>query len=285
MTPTNGAIFEPAHAKINLSLHVTGQRADGYHLLDSMVMFTSLGDTISVAPSDHLSLTIEGPFADELSVGQDNLVLQAARLFKTDKSAAIKLTKNLPVASGIGGGSADAAATLRALSRLWGLPIPSRADQMTLGADVPVCMTSELTRMRGIGETLDHLGPTPMLDMILVNPGVAVPTPKVFNGLASKSNAPMPNDMPDPFEIEDWTNWIARQRNDLEEPARRVAPEIDDVLAALSSFDGCTLARMSGSGATCFAIFADDDTRDAAVKTLKTRQPNWWVEATDEATA
>ncbi|AKS47454.1 4-diphosphocytidyl-2-C-methyl-D-erythritol kinase [Octadecabacter temperatus] len=280
---TNGTIVENAFAKINLSLHVTGLRADGYHLLDSLVMFTSLGDTVHVAPAETLSLTIEGPFATDLDVDDNNLVLRAARSFGVPNGAAITLHKNLPVASGIGGGSADAAATLRALSRLWDIPIPDAETILALGADVPVCMTSELTRMRGIGDELEKLGPAPMLDIVLVNPNVGVSTATVFNGLGSKSNASMSNDMPDPFDIDEWIDWLARQRNDLQTPALAAAPVINDVLAALSAQRGCELARMSGSGATCFALFEDSDAQDAAVKALRLAHPEWWVAKTDEA--
>jgi len=283
MTPTDVTTSETAHAKINLSLHITDQRADGYHVLDSMVMFTSFGDQISASPASELSLTIKGPFADDLDAGADNLVLKAARLFESKKGAAITLTKNLPVASGIGGGSADAAATIRALSALWGLPTPSTDMLIRLGADIPVCMTPELTQMHGIGDTLTHWGPIPMLDIVLVNPGVAVSTPAVFKGLTSKTNPPMTRNMPDPFDIDDWIKWLAQQRNDLEQPARSIAPQIDETLSALADNDGCQLARMSGSGATCFGIFTDADTRDLAVARLKERHPNWWVIGTDEA--
>lgn len=283
MTTTDGKVTEPALAKINLTLHVTGQRDDGYHLLDSMVMFTALGDFITVSPADSLSLTINGPFAAGLDAGDDNLVFKAARSFGLDQGAAITLTKNLPVASGIGGGSADAAATLRALSRLWDVPLPDAATQLALGADVPVCMTADLTRMESIGEDLTRLGPAPMLDMILINPGVGVSTKAVFDTLASKTNAAMTDDMPDPFDMDDWVSWLTRQRNDLEAPARALAPEIDDVLTMLADQPGCTLSRMSGSGATCFAIFEDADTRDAAATAIKSQRPNWWVAPTDEA--
>ncbi|WP_375280043.1 4-(cytidine 5'-diphospho)-2-C-methyl-D-erythritol kinase [Pseudooctadecabacter sp.] len=283
MTTTDGCVIEPAFAKINLTLHVTGQRDDGYHLLDSMVMFTALGDVITVAPADTLSLTIDGPFAEGLDAGADNLVLKAARSFGLDQGAAITLTKNLPVASGIGGGSADAAATLRALSQLWDVPLPDAATQLTLGADVPVCMTADLTRMEGIGEDLTRLGTAPMLDLILINPGVGVSTKAVFETLASKTNAPMTADMPDPFEMDDWVSWLSRQRNDLEAPARALAPEIDDVLTLLADQSGCILSRMSGSGATCFAIFEDADTRDTAAAAITSQRPNWWVAPTDEA--
>jgi 4-diphosphocytidyl-2-C-methyl-D-erythritol kinase len=283
MTKIEGAICESASAKINLTLHVTGQRADGYHLLDSLVMFTALGDVVTVTPADRLSLTINGPFAADLIADDDNLVLRAARSFGIPKGAAITLTKNLPVASGIGGGSADAAATLRALSRLWEVPIPNAETVLKLGADVPVCMTTELSRMWGIGDQIDTIGPAPMLDMLLVNPNAAVSTAQVFDGLASKSNAPMPTDMPDPFDTDIWIEWLLAQRNDLEMPARIAAPIIDDVLGSLRTQDGCTMARMSGSGATCFAFFDDANSRDAAAIALRQSHPTWWIAETDEA--
>lgn len=283
MTTTKGAISRIAPAKVNLTLHVTGQRNDGYHLLDSLVMFTSLGDVVTVAPADDLSLTIEGPFVGDLDASDDNLVMRAARLFGAGHGAAITLTKNLPVASGIGGGSADAAATLHALSTLWDLPLPDPTAILTLGADVPVCMTAHLSRMCGIGDQIETLGPAPMLDLLLVNPNVGVSTADVFNGLTSKSNTPMANDMPDPFDTVDWVQWLATQRNDLQAPALLSAPAIKDVLATLTAQNGCTLARMSGSGATCFAIFEDGDTRDTAAAAIRETHPAWWVADTDEA--
>lgn len=282
-TSSELTVSEIANAKLNLTLHVTGQRDDGYHELDSLVMFTSLGDEITARAANDLSLTINGPFAADLDTGPENLVLRAARLMGASKGAAITLTKNLPVASGIGGGSADAAATLRALSRLWGVPLPTPDQLLSLGADVPVCMSRELAQMRGIGEDLTRLGPAPMLDLVLVNPGVSLPTPEVFSALTNKQNPAPPAGMPDPFDIEDWTAWIAAQRNDLEKPACAIAPVIGDVLTALRAQDGCEMARMSGSGATCFGIFTDADTRDAAVSALKHGHPDWWIAATDEA--
>jgi len=280
---TNGAIVELAPAKINLTLHVTGQRDDGYHLLDSLVMFTALGDSVNVAPADVLSLTIDGPFAGDLNVGNDNLVLRAARAFDYTEGAAITLTKNLPVASGIGGGSADAAATLRALSSLWDIPVPDADTILGLGADVPVCMTPDLTRMRGIGDEIETFGPAPILDILLVNPNVAVSTAVVFNGLSNKSNAPMGDTVPDAFDTDDWIEWLRTQRNDLQTSAESAAPIIRKVLDALSAQNGCTLARMSGSGATCFAFFENTEARDSAAKTLRHKHPDWWVAETEEA--
>lgn len=276
------AITEFAPAKLNLCLHVTGQRADGYHLLESIVCFASVGDRVTVEPADDLSLTITGPMADGLSADDDNLVLRAARALSPDRGARITLEKHLPVASGIGGGSADAAATLRALSQLWNLPLPDADTVLSLGADVPVCLASQTARMRGIGEQIDDLGPAPMLDMLLVNPRVAVPTGTIFGGLARKENPPLADDMPDPFDTTQWVTWLAAQRNDLEAPAIAAQPVIDDVLNALRAQGGCQLARMSGSGATCFAIFSDDTARDAAEKAMQRTHPDWWITASDE---
>lgn len=277
-------VTQAAPAKINLSLHVTGQRGDGYHLLDSIVMFTDLGDEISVTQANALSLTIVGPFAKGLLADDTNLVLRAARSFGTNKGAAITLTKNLPVASGIGGGSADAAATLRALAELWDVPLPDLDSQLALGADVPVCMSAALTRMRGIGEQIETFGPAPLMDTLLVNPCVPVSTAQVFDGLARKDNAPMADDMPDPFDTAAWLDWLAAQRNDLEDPARDIAPVIGQVLDLLRAQPGCHLSRMSGSGATCFAIFESDIARDAAAAVVREAYPDWWVAQTEEAT-
>ena len=283
MTATDGKVTQAAPAKINLTLHVTGQRADGYHLLDSLVMFTSLGDEITVTSSDTLSLTVTGPFAAGLSNGDDNLVMRAARLMTHDRGAAITLHKNLPVASGIGGGSADAAATLFALSQLWQVPLPDWDAITALGADVALCLSREVSHMRGIGDDISLIGPSPMLDVLLVNPGVGVSTPEVFSALVNKSNAAMPDTMPDPFDTDNWIDWIALQRNDLEGPATTMVPQIADVLAALRAQNGCRLARMSGSGATCFALFDDFENCAAAKTALRRAQPDWWVAQTDEA--
>lgn len=279
-------IREEARAKVNLSLHVIGQRMDGYHLLDSLVIFTEIGDTIEVSESNEISLSIEGPFASALKETKSNLVLDAARLIQNTNNpvgANIKLIKRLPVASGIGGGSADAAATIRALCKLWGQTIPSTELLITLGADLPVCMSSELTQMTGIGEKLTRIGPAPMLDMLLVNPGISVPTERVFKGLESKYNPGLESKMPDPFDTDSWIDWLVRQRNDLELPAVNLAPDIAKVLASLNDASGCRLARMSGSGATCFAIFSDQNARDEAAKSLSRKHPNWWMAPTNVA--
>ncbi len=271
------AVTELARAKVNLTLHVTGQRDDGYHLLDSLVVFPELGDRIEVEHASGLSLTLDGPFAQDLGTGDDNLVIRAAELIRpAGAGAAIHLTKSLPIASGIGGGSADAAATLRALSLLWGVPLDG-VDAVSLGADVPVCLVSEATRMSGIGDGLLPVSGIPSFWLVLVNPGVGVSTPSVFQRLADKSNPPM-QEMPE-GGFDAWVSWLADQRNDLEAPAVAIEPKVRAVLDALGASDGCALARMSGSGATCFGIFQDQEAALAVRATLSETQPNWWCVA------
>jgi 4-diphosphocytidyl-2-C-methyl-D-erythritol kinase len=268
-------ITEFAPAKINLCLHVTGQRPDGYHLLDSLVAFADVGDRISCAPAAALTLTITGPQAGDLPVTDDNLVLRAARAMGV--GAAIMLDKCLPVASGIGGGSADAAATLRALARMAGAVLPDAAAVLALGADVPVCLSGRPLRMQGVGEVLTPLTPLPETHILLVNPRVAVATPAVFRALPCKVNPALP-EVPAFGTVGALANWLAGQRNDLEAPAISVAPQIAAVKAAIAAQAGCLLARMSGSGATCFGLFADAQTAEDAGRAIRAAQPDWWVE-------
>ena len=271
---TTVKVFAPA--KINLSLHVVGQRPNGYHELDSIVAFLDVGDTVIVERADSLSLEVAGPFAAGVPASDDNLVIKAARLLECGEGAKITLIKHLPVASGIGGGSADAAATVRALCNLWKRPWPEMTHLAQLGADIPVCMQSGLTRMRGIGDQMDILGRTPPLNFVLINPGVAVPTPVVFEALEKKDNPLISGDVRLPSstsELEPWMGWIAKQRNDLEGPAIRHFPIIKDVLAELRELPSCLMARMSGSGATCVGVYRDKP--DLAG--LSDRKPDWWV--------
>lgn len=273
---TTAEVFAPA--KINLTLHVTGRRTDGYHLLDSLVVFADVGDTIRVAPSDTLSLTIDGPEAAGLQVDDDNnLVLRAARFLSRDHGAAITLAKRLPVASGIGGGSADAAATLRALARLWDMPVPAPETATSLGADVPVCLTGHSTRMRGIGDDLTAVPDLPKLDILLVNPRVSVSTPDIFSALNSRTNPAMPDRLPAWKDAKDLASWLATQRNDLTAPAIQMQPAIATVLDALHSTD-CLAHGMSGSGATCYALFPPN-AAEAARAQLSAAHPGWWCEA------
>ncbi len=262
-----------AAAKLNLTLHVTGQRDDGFHLLESLVMFVGTGDRITVTESENLVLSVTGPFGASIPRGDDNLVLRAARLIGPGKGATIILEKNLPPSSGIGGGSADAAATLRALSRLWNVPVPPVQEVMTLGADILVCLASGFSHMGGIGEQVTALGRPPEFSIMLVNPGVAVSTPDIFKALQHKANPPM-SALPDAQAgPEDWLDWLQLHRNDLEPPAIAAQPVIGKVLAALRALPGCRLARMSGSGATCFAIMD----KAGAAQDLKAAHPDWWV--------
>ena len=266
-----------APAKINLTLHVTGQRADGYHLLDSLVVFVDIGDRITARTAPRLSLTVDGPQAAGVPADDRNLVWRAARLLDPDRGAALTLTKNLPPASGIGGGSSDAAAALRALSRLWDLPLPDMSALLALGADLPVCMTPAPQRLRGTGEVLTPVAGVPPLDILLVNPGVSVATPSVFRALARRAAPPMPDDLPDWSGPEDFCRWLARQRNDLQVPALSLVPEIGTVLSALSD-TGPLFAGMSGSGATCFALFGPGTGRAAAAHARITgTRPTWWA--------
>ncbi|MWP37457.1 4-(cytidine 5'-diphospho)-2-C-methyl-D-erythritol kinase [Rhodobacter sphaeroides] len=266
-----------ARAKINLTLHVTGQRPDGYHLLDSLVVFADVGDRVRAEPAEALSLAITGPQAANLPVTDDNLVLRAARTLG-GQGARLTLEKHLPVASGIGGGSADAAAALVALARLWQVPLPEPAAVLKLGADVPVCLEGRAVRMAGVGEILTPLAaPLPEGWLVLANPGVSVPTPPVFKALARRDNPPMPDDLPGWPTVEALAAFLATQRNDLEPPAIALAPEIARTRAALSAQPGCLLARMSGSGATCFGLFAAEEAARAAAEAIGAEHPGWWV--------
>lgn len=269
------AATEFAPAKINLTLHVTGRRADGYHLLDSLVVFAGVGDRVSGTLKGPPSLAVTGPMAAGLSGEGDNLVLRAACAMGV--SAQIVLEKHLPVSSGIGGGSADAAATLRLLARLAGRPLPGAAEVLALGADVPVCLLSRSVRMTGIGEGLAAVPPLPPVWLVLVNPGVAVSTPHIFRTLARADNPPMPHEMPRLKSAADLAAFAAMQRNDLEAPAVALQPVIGRVRQALTAQPGCLFARMSGSGATCFGLFADPLSANAAARALRAAEPDWWV--------
>ncbi|MDO5643349.1 MAG: 4-(cytidine 5'-diphospho)-2-C-methyl-D-erythritol kinase, partial [Paracoccus sp. (in: a-proteobacteria)] len=260
----------------NLALHVTGQRADGYHLLDSMVVFAGTGDQVSLSPGP-LSLVAEGAYAHALTPGR-NLCLDAARLAGAE--AAIRLVKNLPVAGGIGGGSADAAAVLRGLARM-GVALPAQPER--LGADLPVCLAGRPARMRGTGEVLDPLPPLPELHLVLVNPGLPLSTPDVFRALTRKDNPPLPP-MPARFDPAGLAGYLGTCRNDLEAPAIAICPAIASVLRALRD-EGALLARMSGSGATCFGLFDSAQAAGLAAYRIGTGGDDWWVTATGLAPA
>jgi len=276
------AVTEPARAKLNLYLHVTGRRADGYHLLDSLVAFAEAGDTLRAAPADSLSLAVDGPFAAALRGEPDNLVLRAARALAAvtgaKGGAALMLTKTLPVASGIGGGSADAAAALRALCRLWQVTPPRDvldAIAIKLGADVPVCLDGGTAFIGGVGERRDPSPRLPATGLVLANPGVPLATPAVFAKRSGAFSEAARFTTP-PRDVGDLAALLRERRNDLTEAATALVPAVRDILAALEASPGCLLARMSGSGATCFGLYADRGAAVAAAALLK-RNPGWWV--------
>lgn len=262
-----------APAKVNLCLHVTGQCADGYHELDSLVGFADFGDSLRVTLDRETTFTVEGPMSHGVPLDSSNLVLKALALFP-NVSARIELTKILPAAAGIGGGTSDAAALVRAVSQLCGQePV---GELLTLGADMPACVLGRGLRMRGIGQDLNPVR-FPELPVVLVNPGVAVPTGAVFQGLACKTNPALPALPPAEADLPVWTQFLAQQRNDLEPAAQAVCPEITTVLKALRACDQMQFARMSGSGATCFAVFPSLPAAKAAAQQLA--RPGWWVQA------
>ncbi|MDA7428249.1 4-(cytidine 5'-diphospho)-2-C-methyl-D-erythritol kinase [Primorskyibacter aestuariivivens] len=270
MAPTEA--FAPA--KINLTLHVTGQRADGYHLLDSYVVFADFGDVVRVSRAAEMSLRVTGPRAMGVPEDARNLCWRAAEAF--GEPVAITLEKHLPAAAGIGGGSSDAAAVLRAMEALFGRTFSG--DASALGADVPVCLLGHAARMTGIGETLMPLSQPPM-PAVLVNPGVEVSTPEVFRALERKDNPPM-DDWPLDGQRDSMLGWLRTQRNDLQAPALALQPVIGAVLAALEE-TGADIARMSGSGATCFGLFGTREMARAVAERLAEAHPGWWIKDCD----
>lgn len=275
-----------APAKINLALHVVGRRPDGYHSLDSLVVFAAFGDMIEAvaAPPVATPLAIEGPFAAGLAAGSDNLVLRAAMIFAAHYPGAaippLRLEKNLPLASGIGGGSADGAATLRLLAALNGIRDESglAACAMKLGADGPMCLASRPLRARGIGEALTAWEGLPPFHMVLANPGIGVSTPAVFRRLERPDNPPLPDALPVFRDAAALAAFLeAETRNDLAGPARLEAPVIAAVEDRLVASPGCLFARMSGSGATVFGLFPDSESARRAAATLAEQHASWWL--------
>jgi 4-diphosphocytidyl-2-C-methyl-D-erythritol kinase len=267
-------VFAPA--KINLTLHVTGQRDDGYHLLDSLVMFADIGDYVTVADGRGLKLGISGPETAWVPV-KGNSILRAARFMACD-DLSFDLEKNLPTAAGIGGGTADAAAALRGIAQTRRLNVPE--DVAALGADVPVCMRGRATRMSGIGDVLQEVPDLPNIWAVLVNPRVAVTTPAVFAALEHRYNPAMPVNIPEFATAREMAGWLAKQRNDLQPAAIKIQPVIGEVLARLRAVQGQILVRMSGSGATCFALFDNADAARAAAGDIATKRTGWWVKST-----
>lgn len=284
-------LVETARVKINLCLHVLGRRADGYHLLDGLTAFAGLGDRLTATPAEEFGLSLSGPFASALGGEGDNLVLRTARALAQrlgeSRGAALTLDKRLPVASGIGGGSADAAATLRLLERLWDRRLPAAEREvlaLSLGADVPVCLAGRAAFVRGVGEVIAPAPPLPAAWLLLANPGVGVSTPAVFSRLAGRFSAPV-----EAPPAEGWADagalaaWLHAQRNDLEVPAREVCSAVGEVLAALAAQPEALLARMSGSGATCFALFGTYAAAETSRRAVARAHPGWWTATTELA--
>lgn len=281
-------LVERAPAKINLTLHVLGRRADGFHTLDSLVVFSGWGDVLRLVPGPVLSLAVDGPTAEGVDANEDNLVLRAARGLQLRcpdlQTGTFLLTKLLPVAAGIGGGSSDAAAALRLLARINGIAIndPIMLDAArAIGSDVPVCLVSRARRMSGAGERIGPMLELPPLFAVLVNPRVAVETPNVFTELALSKGQDIPDAQHPPvgsgISLRELNQLLAQTRNDLEPPALHLAPIIGDVLELVRAMPGCSLARMSGSGATVFGLF--DNRRGAveAARIIVRERPQWWA--------
>lgn len=276
---------ELARAKVNLALHITGQRPDGYHLMDSLAVFPQIGDRLALEPADTLELKLEGPFARDLSGPvEDNLILKAIRGYAEAAGIdvpALRLTlsKRLPVASGIGGGSSDAATALRMIEDVSGSYLSDEnlhALALGLGADVPVCLFPEPQFMRGIGDTLSPGPEMPACGIVLVNPKIAVSTPEVFQALTRKNNSPLPA-APDGFEtLAELSSYLSACRNDLQEPACRLCSDIGDCLSALEDDSRISFARMSGSGATCFGLCEKADAMEVE-RALRATHPQWWI--------
>ena len=273
-----------APAKLNLYLHITARRDDGWHLIDSLVAFASIGDRLTVAPAGNLSLTIDGPFARDLGADpRQNLVWRAAVLLAErlgrSAHAAILLTKNVPVASGIGGGSSDAAACLAALAGLWDCRDRAMLTEIAaaLGSDVPACLAAQPVWLGDVGDRVTPAGPLPPCGVVLVNPGVALPTASVYRAFAGPYSPPARFAIPD--DAAELVAQLAARGNDLTGAAMALVPEIGAVLDRLARLRHCRMVRMSGSGATCFALFADRDAAAAAARQLAQERPDWWTEA------
>ncbi len=277
-------VSERAHAKINLALQITGRRKDGYHELDSIVAFANVADVLTIAPATDVSLDITGPFSGDLPRDNRNSVVAAWHLlndFLRQKGAALApakflLEKNLPVASGIGGGSADAAAALRGLIRLFDISISAQnlnGIALQLGADVPICLVQKTSRMRGAGEMIAPFSTNLPSSMVLVNPLIPLPTLKVFDALSLDRGQSLGAIIGD---LNDFRCW----RNDLTAPAIKIVPEIANILESLNSQSGIACARMSGSGATCFGLTENFERAELAATAISAKHPGWWVAAT-----
>ncbi len=283
--PVHRRVATWAWAKVNLYLHVTGRRPDGYHEIDSLIVFAGIGDRIEIGEAGGLELQVSGPLATAVPWDEGNLVVRAAQALsvrcRPAGGARIGLEKHLPVAAGLGGRSADAAAVLAGLDALWQAGLPHSVLQeiaLQLGADVPVCLYGRPAFVAGIGERLMRAPPLPPAWLVLVNPGVALPTAEVFAARRGGFSEPgrWSETLPD---LPALAARLADLANDLEEPARALAPEVGEALALIDGLPGALLARMSGSGATCFGLFAGRQEAREAAAALAAERPGWWVRA------
>ncbi|MDX8352721.1 4-(cytidine 5'-diphospho)-2-C-methyl-D-erythritol kinase [Cognatiyoonia sp. IB215182] len=272
-----------APAKVNLTLHVTGQRDDGYHLLDSLVVFADVADQLGATVAPDLRISVSGPFSGGIPTDPTNLMMRAAEALRSvrgvKQGAALTLEKHLPHAAGIGSGSSDAAVTLAMLAELWSVPpLPATAPEvLALGADLPVCLRAPTpTRMSGIGDVLTAVARLPECALVLVRPPVDVPTAAVFKSLQTKAGSPM-EPLPEGLDFDGFARWLARQRNDLQAPAEKIAPEVSEALAKLKSLPAVSVAGMSGSGATCFGLVKDMAAARHVARIVQVSQMNWWV--------
>ncbi|MBL0319928.1 MAG: 4-(cytidine 5'-diphospho)-2-C-methyl-D-erythritol kinase [Alphaproteobacteria bacterium] len=280
-------LFSPA--KINLFLHITGRLANGYHTLETMAGFCSIGDSLHFKDAPIFSVHIQGPCAKELlNTPHDDLSITKAatllaNLTKHPLAATVSLDKQLPVASGIGGGSTNAATTFLGLNQVWGTDIPLKEMEklgLTIGADVPMCIYQKPVLVKGMGDIIEPLGDVPPLYIILANPTFPVPTPLIYNAFKDQ-NYPFSSPLSDaiPTQADELLTWLSLQRNDLQATACHLYPEIDSVISALSQLPGCRISRMSGSGATCFGLFADERQAHQGAADLKLNYPKWWVKS------
>lgn len=276
----NKRIHVRANAKVNLALHVVGQETGGFHLLDSLVAFPAFGDELIFEKAEGLSLSVSGPFGRELlkdTRNSSNIVIRAAELLKdSNNGAAIELIKNIPVASGIGGGSSNAAMTLKALSQLWKTKIPLLDEILKLGSDVPVCFSNGLQRMQGVGGSLTLLPQPSQMWIILANPRIKVSTQKIFGFLQNKNNEPLER-LDSPTDQNSFFGYLKRQRNDLEKVTCGLFPEVAQLLEIISNTANCMLSRMSGSGATCFGLYSEERFAFEAVDIINKKHPEIWV--------
>lgn len=277
-------LIKRAYAKINLYLHITGRRNDGFHLLDSLVTFVDVYDVVEVSPSDDISLRVTGPFAKEIGKTEDNLVIKAALLLQKrmvdKKGAKINLIKNIPPASGMGGGSSDAAAVLHLLCKIWGLDFSTAEIQnisLSLGADLPVCVTGKSCHVSGIGEIITPVSNLAEGFTVLVNPGKKAESKIIYQMGIKKISEQIINEVLAEDTIENFADVLSHAHNDLSVNAVKIVPEIITILKILHEEKACLLARMSGSGATCFGLFKDKESAETVAEKIRLRFKDWWV--------